>query len=181
VFLQALGRYLEHKAERGETGGAYAYARASLLHYARWMAEHEYPYLEKPAILEYPTETWAAQDIRKSDVFSYAAQHASGDDRARFLARAAFFFDASLATLERSDTRSLARPTVLLLSNGFMQLADDAAAPAPAANEDGVFGAPTSFVPQKEAAKRRLIRSAAGFAVFVVVLVAYLMLVASGR
>ena len=181
VFLQALGRYLEHKAERGETGGAYAYARASLLHYARWMAEHEYPYLEKPAILEYPTETWAAQDIRKSDVFSYAAQHASGDGRARFIERAAFFFDASLATLERSNTRSLARPTVLLLSNGFMQLADDAAAPAPAGNEEAVFGAPTSFVPQKEAAKRRLMRSAAGFAVFVVVLIAYLMLVVRPR
>jgi hypothetical protein len=67
VFLQALGRYLEHKGERGEIDGPYAYARAALLHYARWMAEHEYPYLEKPEILEYPTETWGP-DIRKSDV-----------------------------------------------------------------------------------------------------------------
>ncbi|HVD93299.1 MAG TPA: hypothetical protein VNC21_13480 [Vicinamibacterales bacterium] len=182
VFMQALGRFLEHKAERGEIGGAYAYARASLLHYARWMADHEYPYLEKPAILEYPTETWAAQDIRKADVFTYAAQHATGDERARFLERAAFFFDASLSTLERSDTSSLARPTVLLLSNGFMQLADEAASPAPApARSDAAFGNPSWFVPQKEAAKRQLMRRAAGFAVFVVVLLAYCVLVALSR
>lgn len=180
VFLQALGRYLEHKAERGEIDQSYAYARASLLHYARWMADHEYPYLEKPAILEYPTETWAAQDIRKADVFSYAAQHASGDERGRFLERAAFFFDASLSTLDASATSSLARPTVLLLSNGFMQMTDDAIAPAPApaAIDESAFGYPAFFVPQKEAAKRRLMRSAAGFAV-VVVLLACLMLVAS--
>ena len=38
----------------------YAYGRASLLHYARWMADNEYPYLDKPEILEYPNETWAA-------------------------------------------------------------------------------------------------------------------------
>jgi hypothetical protein len=54
-------------------------------------------------------------------------------------------------------------------------------APAPAGGEDAVFGSPASFVPQKEAAKRRLMKSAAGFAVFVVVLLACLMLVASGR
>ena len=32
----------------------YAYARASLLHYARWMADHEVPYLSRPERLEYP-------------------------------------------------------------------------------------------------------------------------------
>jgi hypothetical protein len=144
------------------------------------MADHEYPYLEKPAILEYPTETWAAQDIRKADVFSYAAQHASGDERARFMERAAFFFDASLSTLKQSETSSLARPTVLLLSNGFMQLADDAAYPAPEPAA-AVFANRSTFVPQKEAAKRRLIRSAAGFAVVIVVVLACLAIVVAGR
>src|SRR5262249_19709435 len=85
MFLQALGRYLDYKAELGELDFLYAYARASLLHYCRWMTEHEYPYLDKPEKLEYPTETWAAQDMRKSEVFKYAAKHASGDERDRFL------------------------------------------------------------------------------------------------
>ena len=88
MFLQALGRYLDYKAELGQLDFMYAYARASLLHYARWMAEHEYPYLDKPEILEYPTETWAAQDMRKSEIFKYAARHATGAERERFLERA---------------------------------------------------------------------------------------------
>jgi hypothetical protein len=179
VFLQALGRYLEHKNERGEIDDAYAYARASLLHYARWMAVHEYPYLEKPEILEYPTETWAAQDIRKSDVFSYAAQHARDGERERFLERAAFFFDASVSTLERLETRTLARPVVLLLSNGLMHLSDEAAAEAPEPAGVTSFGYAVNFLPQKEAAKRRLLSGAAGLAAILLVLLGWVAFIAS--
>src|SRR4029453_19025077 len=106
VFLQALGRYLDEKAMRGELDCHYAYAHDSLLHYVSWMAEHEYPYLEKPERLEYPTETWAAQDVRKSEVFAFAARYASGDLRERFLERSRFFFDTSMATLMASATRT---------------------------------------------------------------------------
>jgi hypothetical protein len=67
VFLQSLGKYLDFKTERGELDEMYAYARATLLHYARWMAANEHPYLDKPQILEFPTETWAAQELWKSD------------------------------------------------------------------------------------------------------------------
>ena len=84
---------------------AYAYARETLLHFARWMAEHEYPYLEKPEVLEFPTETWPAQDIRKSEVFMYAALHASGAERERFLERADFFFRYSVDTLTADPTQ----------------------------------------------------------------------------
>jgi hypothetical protein len=98
----------------------HAYARASLLHYARWMAAHEYPYLEKPERLEFPTETWGAQEIRKSDAFYLAALYADGDERARFIERGAFFFRTSVETLEQSATRSLARPVIVLLSSGLL-------------------------------------------------------------
>jgi hypothetical protein len=173
VFLQALGKYLEHKAERGEADAAAAYARAALLHYARWMADHEYPYLEKPEILEYPTETWAAQDIRKSDVFCYAAQHARGLERQRFLERAGFFFDASVSTLSTLETRTLARPVVLLLSNGLLHLDGAGAAAASVADADARFDAPSRFVPQKEAAKRRLLEGAAGLAAILLMLLGW--------
>src|SRR5258708_37731702 len=112
MFLQSLGRYLDDKAERDQRDQMYAYARASLLHYARWMADHEYPYLDKPEILEYPTETWAAQDMRKSEVFKYAALHAKGGERARFLERAEFFFRDSTSRLSGMKTRTLCRPVV---------------------------------------------------------------------
>src|SRR5262249_26351355 len=45
VFLQTLGFYLHRKQERSELDRHYAYAQASLLHYARWMLAHERPYL----------------------------------------------------------------------------------------------------------------------------------------
>jgi hypothetical protein len=163
MFLQSLGRYLDYKAELGQLDFLYAYARASLLHYARWMAEHEYPYLDKPERLEYPTETWAAQDMRKSEVFQYAAMHAEGEERSRFLERSEFFFRYSVTTLSGMKTRSLARPVVLLLSHGWMY-ADlrkhpNVKAPLPPSIAD--FGQPEAFVPQKVRAKKRFLVLAA--------------------
>ena len=171
MFLQALGRYLDSKAELGQLDFRYAYARASLLHYARWMAEHEYPYLEKPAILEYPTETWAAQDMRKSEIFDYAAMHATGAERERFRERAAFFFRYSTTALSGMPTRTLCRPVVLLLSHGFQRAYflrhPDECAPPPSQTPTD-FGRPGVFVPQKARAKKRLLLLAGAFAALVV-------------
>jgi hypothetical protein len=158
VFLQSLGKYLDYQAERGALDDMYAYTRASLLHYAEWMADHEYPYLDRPGILEYPTETWAAQDMRKSDVFKYAARHTQGGERERFLARSAFFFHASISQLSGMPTRTKTRPVVLMLTNGLMHAwftpTRDIAAPAPA-SEPHDFGTPDTFVPQKVRALKR--------------------------
>ena len=158
MFLQSLGKYLDHKAERGDLDRMYAYARASLLHYAGWMAEHEVPTLSRPEVLEYPNETWAAQDMRKSEVFKFAAKHATGAEKDRFLERADFFFRDAVSRLTASPTRTLARPVVLMLSFGYMhahfQWHPNDAAPAPAA-EVTDFGKPEAFIPQKVIAKKR--------------------------
>jgi hypothetical protein len=159
MFLQSLGKYLHDKVERDELDDQYAYARASLLHYARWMAQHEHPYLEKPEKLEFPTETWAAQDIRKSDVFGFAALHAEGDERQRFLERARFFHEYSTRTLDGVPTRSLARPVVILLSSGFVLPWFEARPDSrePAARSDAAPGPIEHFVPQRARAKQRAI------------------------
>jgi len=159
MFLQSLGRFLHDEVERGELDDLYAYSRASLLHYARWMVEHEHPYLEKPEKLEFKTETWAAQDIRKSDVFLAAALHAEGPERVRFLERARFFHEYSTSTLSGMPTRALARPVVVLLTSGALLAWFDrqprAAEPAPLVQPD--FGQPTPFEPQRARAVRRLV------------------------
>jgi exo-rhamnogalacturonan lyase-like protein len=157
VFLQVLGKFLDYKLEREENDSTYAYGCDALLHYARWMADHERPYLDTPELLEYPTETWAAQDVRKCEVFAFAAQLADGPERARFIERAEFFADRSLATLMHSPTRALARPIVLLLSNGFMRAARRPlrSRPAPTCAAPR-YAAPIFFTPQKAIAKRRL-------------------------
>lgn len=160
VFLQVLGKYLDYSAERGDGGGMYAYARESLLHYARWMAAHERPYLEARADREHQVETWAAQDMRKSEAFWFAALHASGPEREQFRERAEFFFRASTSTLLRVPTRTFARAVVIMLSTGFMRAYfhrhPEAQAVPPRPGRDD-FGLPQTFIPQKARAKRRLI------------------------
>ena len=172
MFLQSLGKYLRRKIELGQIDAMYAYGRASLAHYAEWMAGNEHPYLEKPEKLEFPTETWAAQDIRKSDAFAFAALHAATPDaRARFLERAEFFHDYSVKTLTRMPTKALARPVVVLLTSGFLlpwvHAHAGASEPAPAAAPE--YGTPQQFVPQRERAMRRAVWLGATGAVFAVI------------
>jgi len=158
VFLQALGKYLDWKIELRELDDTYAYARASLLTYARWMAQHERPYLSHPDKLEYPTETWAAQDMRKSEIFKLASLHGPSSERTLFLERSQFFFDYSVQTLRQMPTGTLTRPLVLLLSNGWMhayfQRNRDATAPVPVTPVID-FGMPEAFLPQRIRAAHR--------------------------
>ncbi|HUQ87456.1 MAG TPA: hypothetical protein VM096_07855 [Vicinamibacterales bacterium] len=122
VFLQALGKYLEHRADRGLVDEKYEYARAVLIKYATWMSTNERPYLDTPERLEFPNETWAAQDIRKAAVFEFAARHTSDESaRASFLARADSFVDYAISYLTGSPTGRLTRPLVLLLAYGFQR------------------------------------------------------------
>jgi hypothetical protein len=176
MFLQSLGDYLDCKAERGDLDAMYAYGRASLLHYARWMARYEFPAMEEPARLQYPSETWVAQEMRKSETLKYAALHSSGEERRRFLERATFFYHYTTSTLLTMPTRTFARPIVLMLSMGFMEdwFHRHPERTAPAAPDDVDFGQPAVFVSQKFTAKRRLIGIAAAVLASFVVMVVYL-------
>jgi hypothetical protein len=158
MFLQSLGKYLDYQVERGDLGFMYAYARECLLNYARWMLKHEYPYLQRKDLLEYPTETWAAQDLRKGEIFHHAMMHSpSAEERESFRRAANFFFHIPLTQLSTMPSRTLCRPVVLMLSYGWMhnhfRLNSDETRPVP--KEKHNFGEPTRFTPQKEIAKKR--------------------------
>lgn len=172
VFLQALGKYLEHRADRGLIDAQFEYARAVLLKYALWMCANERPYLDTPEKLEYPTETWAAQDIRKAAVFEFAARHTRDDGaRACFLARADGFVDYAIATLLQAPTGRLTRPLVLLLAYGFQRPATDLAAAVPRVALAPVVREP--FTPLRQRVMKRLAWAGAGLsaaAVLVIVL-----------
>lgn len=177
MTLQALGRYLDYKIELGQLDRMYAYARLTLLHYARWMAAHERPILDTPERLQYPTETWAAQDMRKVEVFQFAAKHAAGDERAKFLERAGWFFDYVQDTLGTFATKSLTRPVILMMKYGWTRnwwrQHPEASAPEPASRvTPDDFGEWRMFVPQKAKAIKRakrivVISGATGFAAVV--------------
>jgi hypothetical protein len=123
IFLLALGRYLGIKEGADQKDGYYTYGKTVLLHYARWMAENEYPYLNKPEILEFPNETWPAQDIRKSDIFAYAARIAPEGDKELFVEKSRFFFQQSVDQLSRfEDTRHFTRPLAIMMTNGMVHM-----------------------------------------------------------
>ena len=129
MFLQEVIRYLDLKRTLDELDAAFVYARDALLHYAHWMTENEQPYLQQPDRLEYPNDTWVAQDIRKANVL-YAAYRYATSDRAQLLSRSVFFRDYVVNTLAQSKTRHFARIQIIMLQNhGPSDLMDHEALP----------------------------------------------------
>ena len=151
VFLQVLGKYLHLKLEWGELDYSFHYARASLLHYARWMLQHEVPYKEVLHKVELPTETWPAQDIRKCHVLHLAAGFSPPGERDALHGRAAYFFERSLADTLSFPTAFVTRPLVILCVYGhvhaYFQAHRDDAVDVGACPHS--FGGPEVFTPQR--------------------------------
>jgi hypothetical protein len=169
VMLRSIVDYLDIKAELGEIDAQYAYAQASLIHYADWAANNEYPYLDKPEILEYATETWIGQDMRKSDVLYLAARHVDGERRAFWRQRAKFFYENSAKTLLAEATRHWSRPMVLILTQGWIApwFESHPEYSAPKACQPDTYGEIVHFVTQKNRVKRLLKKVVAASVVFV--------------
>jgi len=74
ILMTSIARYLYLKREAGNTDVHYSYARAAFMHYANWMRENERPFLSDPGQLEFPNDTWVAQDIRKAMLMFQAAE-----------------------------------------------------------------------------------------------------------
>jgi hypothetical protein len=122
MYLQALSRFVDYKDLLGQRDSDFEYGVASLLHYANWMAQNERPSLSRPQELQYPTETWAAQDMRKWHVLACASKWCvSEEDSERLMAKAEFFHQHSLKTLDGFASKSLCRPIVLLLNFGWQR------------------------------------------------------------
>jgi hypothetical protein len=158
VFLQVLGKYLDLKSELGELDCAWAYARESLLVYAKWMLEHEVPYAKVLHRVEYPTETWPAHDLRKSEVFGYAAKYAEVSLRQRLLDASADYYREAFEGLARFDTRVCTRPLAIVLQNGATHATWAAARgplPPPALRSLD-FGSPCRFESQVRRVKKLL-------------------------
>jgi hypothetical protein len=163
VYLTVLARYLNLKAEAGELDFMYSYARSSLRRYAVWMLNNERPYFDQAEKLEFPTETWAAQEFRKANVFRLAAAHFAEPQRSRLLRRGDQFAERAWHDLLRFESRTATRALAILMTEGtkdayFRQTRPDPAPPGPGSHE---FGAPRPFVPQKTRVSRQL-RSLSG-------------------
>jgi hypothetical protein len=158
VFLAALARYLGVKAEGGELDASYAYARASLLTFAVWMLEHEEPYFDHPEKLEYPTETWAAQELRKANVLRLAARHADEPLCSRLLRRGDELAGRAWDDLLRFESRHVTRSLAILMVEGSRDayFRGHPVEPAPRPSQVHDFGVPETFIPQKQRVLARL-------------------------
>ncbi|MFQ3237725.1 MAG: hypothetical protein ACI9C4_003316, partial [Paraglaciecola sp.] len=116
VLLQALTRYLHIKESAQEFDNHFYYARDCLLNFADWMVNNEYLYLDKPDILEYPNDTWTAQDLRKAQIFA-AAGYFSHDSRPEYRQKAHYFELEVYKRLTVSNTKTYTRIMVLIMQN----------------------------------------------------------------
>ena len=116
VLLQALTRYLHVKESAGEFDSPFYYARDCLLNFADWMVDNEYLYLDKPDILEYPNDTWTAQDLRKAQIFA-AASYFSNDLRPQYMQKAHYFELEVYKRLAVSNTKTYTRIMILIMQN----------------------------------------------------------------
>ncbi len=120
IFLQAIGKYLALKSVSVQYDFMWGYARNSLLNYGMWMVENELPYLDAPYKLDYPNETWATQEFRKSFILFTCTKYSKDDlQKEKFKERAVFFSKAAFKYLFSYKTANLIRPIILTLQNGF--------------------------------------------------------------
>lgn len=108
VLLQSVIRFLELKRAQGSFDDAFYYCRDVLNTYVTWMQANEKPYLDQVEKLEFPNLTWAAQDLRRANIF-YAAAYYCDEV---YLKTAEYFHqyvvDKLIGAEERTHTRILA-------------------------------------------------------------------------
>lgn len=159
VCMNAVGRYLNVKREAGQLDENYAYARASLANYGRWMAASEKPALSQPEQLKYPTVAWAAQEFRKVNALRIAAactddavvateMHQKADELSEFAWTDLYSFGHMHRT---------ARCLAILLTEGLRDVCHRSFPEhMPSAKYAGAWPEWQMFVPQKQRVKRLL-------------------------
>ena len=159
VFLSALLRYADLKSAAGQLDEMYAYAAITLGRYAHWMAEHERPFFDRADELEFPTETWAAQELRKANVMRLAARYiGDADRREQAIARGHELAERAWADLFRFESRHVTRAVTLVMTEGHRDACLAAADPEPALAPVGEyqFAPRAAFVSQRQRARGRL-------------------------
>ncbi len=104
------------KVSLQEVDDACLYAKDSLLHYVDWMIENESPFLQNSENLEYSNHTWAAQDLRKANIFYVASLYSVGK-KTEYLEAARFYVRYVEDMLKDEDTRYYSRILILLMQN----------------------------------------------------------------
>jgi hypothetical protein len=119
MFVSSLAKYLRCKEEAEQLDVMYQYARQTLVKFGKWMLDNELPYFDQLEKLEYPTEVWAAQELRKANAIRLAARYVEGPISIRMLRRGDELGDRAWHDLFRFDTRTTARTIAIVMVEGL--------------------------------------------------------------
>jgi hypothetical protein len=118
------------------------------------MCQHEKFYLDEPEKLEYPTETWAAQELRKGTTLLMAAQLSPASEASAMRQRAGEILNRAWQTLMSFESRICTRPLALVLQQGHLEASLRTASVEPTTQDEMFdFGQPTEFVSQRQHVK----------------------------
>lgn len=117
VLLQAVSRFIVLKNQLQQYDGDYQYATKSLAHYAKWMAQHEYAYLDKPEILEFPNQTWSGQDLRKICILRFATNFLDEATKSAAILKAEELEENVVSRLSGSKECESTRVLCLMMQN----------------------------------------------------------------
>ena len=158
IYLMTLDRYLQLKAQEGELDTMYAYARQSLIRYAQWMLTHERPYFDRIEELEFPTETWAGQEMRKANVLRAAACYADPPLRRAMEKAGHEYSTRAWQDLNRFESRTVARSLAIMMVEGARDEWFRSHPSTVRLKEEHPqhFALRTEFIPQRERVLRHL-------------------------
>jgi len=113
VALQSLLRYDMIVAQHDSVTSTYA--AACLIAYGRWMLANEQLYLSHPDQLEFPTETWAAQDMRKGTTLMLIANYLPEPERSAMYHGGKKHYESAKQQLLKFPSRVWTRPAAIAL------------------------------------------------------------------
>ena len=117
VFLQSVCRYIWAKSSNKQFDESFQYAKQLVIKFADWMAVNEQPYLLNPDILEFPNNTWTAQDLRKVNILLFANLL---EQKASYLQKANSIYEFIVKALNQDANNHYCRILCILMQNEGM-------------------------------------------------------------
>jgi len=116
VLLASIFRYLYLKREIHEKDQNYDFAKDALLLYTSWMLENERPFMTDKIQLEFPNDTWVAQDIRKA-MLMFQASELDPEKSIQYQKTGQKWLEDITNTLQYSQEVHFSRILVILMQN----------------------------------------------------------------
>lgn len=118
ILLASLARYLRLKELFNVRDKPYHYARDCFLNYIFWISQNERSFLAAPEKLEFPNDTWVAQDIRKSMLLFQGAEYTHDNQlRSFYIERGSDWLERVCQALSKSSQKQFTRILAILMQN----------------------------------------------------------------